>query len=500
MTFPTQIPRVQPSQWSYLKWTSFGAWIVLPAFVQIGLFVALFLSSVISSASHLNHPLWTVLYAAIALAVILMSAYFAQRVTDRAEAPASFLARFGPALAPLFLMCIAWIMYTRNGIHMQNKGASTHLLWVFLPYFFVGVAAVFSKPHWLLVIPSVAGLGFLFFVWWAHRHQTLNQSRGILWMPVSLIVMGCWIGLQFWQDQTDLVSTFTHGEKISEGVELRQYQPFKPENKLVKIEPSPDLQFNTENAPRLDGATAAYPVYAAMAQAMYPRDQIAELAKVSTTPKAYESLINGHVDAIFVAQASAEQAQIAKEKGVQLNFTPIGKEAFVFVVNSKNPIQSLSVKQLQDIYAGRIQRWNAVGGISAVILPFQRPPNSGSQTIMQAKVMQGQAMRQPMQEEVQQGMGGLVRQVAAYRNSENALGYSFRFYVTQMLKQGGIKLLHIDGIESSLDNIRSGKYPLTVDVYMVTTQQSRSSVDQLRDWVLSPAGQKLIQDTGYISR
>ncbi len=500
MTTPAQTPHAQPLQWGYLKWTSFGAWIVLPVFVQIGLFVVLFLSSVVSDVLDVKNPIWTACVSVIALLVIFMGAYFAQRMTDRAEVPDSFLARFGPALAPLTLMCVAWIIFARNGIHTPNKGASTHLLWVFLPYFFVGIAAVFSKPHWLLVIPSIASLGFLFFVWRANRQQTLSQRHGMVLVPTCILAMGCWIGWQFWQDQKDLISTFTQGEKITEGIELRQYQPFKPDNKLITIEPRPNLQFSKENAPRLDGATAAYPVYAAMAQAMYPRDQIAELVKGSTTPIAYENLINGQVDAIFVAQASKEQAKIAKEKGIQLTFTPIGKEAFVFVVNSKNPVQSVSVKQIQDIYAGRIARWSEVGGDSAAILPFQRPANSGSQTIMQAKVMQGQAMRQPMQEEVQQGMGGLVRQVAAYRNSENALGYSFRFYVTQMLKQGGVKLLHIDGVEPSLDHIRSGKYPLTVDVYMVTTQQSKSSVDQLREWVLSPAGQKLVQDTGYIGR
>jgi phosphate transport system substrate-binding protein len=297
---------------------------------------------------------------------------------------------------------------------------------------------------------------------------------------------------------TDVIDKSFGNEVVSEEVDLSVYRPFSPENLLVKISPDSAFKFAAPDAPRLDGATAAYPVYAAAAQYLYSPEAAAEHIKMSNTPRAYERLIAGEVDVIFVAQPSQAQKKAAAEKNIQLTLTPIGREAFVFLVSEKNLLRSLTVQQIRDIYAGRIKRWDEVGGGSDAIMAFQRPPNSGSQTVMLAKVMQGEKMREPLQEEKARGMGGAVKRVAAYRNAAQSIGYSFRYYATKMQNSAGIRLLAVGGIEPSLENIRNGTYPFTVDVFMVTAGKPKPSTRQLMDWVLSAPGQRLIQDTGYV--
>ena len=99
----------------------------------------------------------------------------------------------------------------------------------------------------------------------------------------------------------------------------------------------------------MDGSTALYPIYAAFAQAVYPLkadEYYWNYVAVSKTGEAYEALLAGEADVIFVpAPSKAHQAK-ADEKGVKFKLTPIGKEAFVFFVNVHNPVDNLTVGDL----------------------------------------------------------------------------------------------------------------------------------------------------------
>lgn len=293
------------------------------------------------------------------------------------------------------------------------------------------------------------------------------------------------------------------GKKISEDVDLDLYKPFTSSAYLTSLRTAPTLKIS-ENYPRIDGATAAYPVYASAVQVIYqPKDQkeidlINQLVRVSKTPVAYQRLFDGETDMLIVAQPSKSQLETARQKGVELNLIPVAKEAFVFIVNKDNAITELSVEQIQNIYAGRIDNWKKLGSPNKEILAFQRPDDSGSQSTMKAKVMKDTTMKRPLETEHGGSMGGVFHRVADYRNAENAIGYSFRYYATAMNKHTDIRLLSIDGIAPTVENIRNGSYPFTVDVYIVTAGEPTNETKAMTDWFLSPQGQQLIEDVGYI--
>jgi phosphate transport system substrate-binding protein len=282
---------------------------------------------------------------------------------------------------------------------------------------------------------------------------------------------------------------------------LSEYKPFKENTKAVSLEEPSTLKIEGD-LPRLDGATALYPLYSAFVQATYPEKEyeIDESEVMSNkTGDAYTNLINGKVDIIFVAGPSRHQLADAERKGVDLKLTPIGYEAFVFFVNSKNKVTELSTHQIQDIYSGKITNWAELGGTNDKIRAFQRPENSGSQTMLQ-KVMAGKDLMTPPKEDVASGMGGIIEKTSSYRNYKNAIGYSFLFFATEMIENGKISLLKVDGINPEKSTIKSKEYPLAAEFYAVTTGSENPNVEPFIEWIQSQQGQYLVEKTGYISK
>lgn len=282
------------------------------------------------------------------------------------------------------------------------------------------------------------------------------------------------------------------------------YHPNSVNKKLTPLRGNVPFQYKVER-PRLDGATALYPLYAS---AFYALNEFSETntreninyccLKVSRTPEAYNRLIENKADLIFVAMPSKKQQQNAEAASVKLNYTPFAKEAFVFIVNADNPVNSLTENQVRDIFSGKITRWKDVGGNNEDIQIWQRPEDSGSQTVMLGKVMKNTPMLPAKETEMATGMGGVIRRVADYQNTSSAIGYTFRYYATVMNADKNIKLLAINGVSPTIDNICNDTYPYTINGYMVTRENPTAETQQFVDWFLSPQGQQLVQDVGYV--
>ena len=297
---------------------------------------------------------------------------------------------------------------------------------------------------------------------------------------------------------------------VGQEVNLFEYYPFREKSKVAVLDEESTLKFTDKNKlPRLDGATALFPVYSAFVQAVYPegdyRDQLYSTYLLrSKTGTAYENLISGEVDIIFVAGISDAHNKLAKSKGVALEFTPIGKEAFVFFVNADNPVDSLTSEQVKGIYSGEITNWNEVGGEDVEIFPYQREANSGSQTSMESFMEDTPLMTPPTEYAVEYYMETVIYEVEArhHKNRPNAIGYSFLYFTTEMVESSQIKLLEIDGVPPNRENIENGTYPQTAEFYAVTDKyksESNTNIKKFIDWILSEQGQSLIEGTGYCS-
>lgn len=302
--------------------------------------------------------------------------------------------------------------------------------------------------------------------------------------------------VQFQSYQEAQLDTITEAD-----VEIDNYIPYANDNTLATLDKEASIQFD-DDLPVLDGATALYPIYAAFAEAVYPEGTYnpdRSAVRRTQTDNAYTALLHEEVDIIFAPAPSSNQRAEAEELNVEFELTPLGREAFVFFVNETNPIESLTSEQLRSIYTGEVTNWAEVGGESGTIQAFQRPEGSGSQTALQQFIGEDELMDPPAEDRVA-GMGGIITETADYRNHPHAIGYSFRFFATEMNDTDEVRLLAIDGARPTRENIANDSYPLSSEFYAITRAgEDDEKVATLVEWMIGPEGQTIVERTGYVA-
>lgn len=325
--------------------------------------------------------------------------------------------------------------------------------------------------------------------------QTIHRGR----LAQQLLSLGALILLFLLLDFA-IFTLFTDRciPRYSEGmqaksVELAEYLPFDEDSKVVDLDASLKL---TEDLPVIDGAAGLFPVMSGFVNAVYPADSVTfdgenftpdSALQYSNTRGAYRAIVDGTVDIALCVAPSEEQLAYAAEQGVELVFTPIGRDAFVFLVNGNNPVDGLTTEQVRGIYAGTYTNWSQVGGDHSPIAALQRNEGSGSQSALL------------------NFMGDTPVKNDRFTFLGRSIGFSFRFYVEDMMDMdpsdggGGVKLLALDGVYPDTESIRSGAYPIVNDFYAVTRRgEENPNVQAFVDWMLSPEGQAIVDGSGYV--
>ncbi len=215
------------------------------------------------------------------------------------------------------------------------------------------------------------------------------------------------------------------------------------------------------------------------------------------THKAYVNLAEGRADLILVArEPSEDELNLAREKSVEFDARPVALDAFVFIVNRENPIESLTTKNIQDIYRGKTNNWKEVGGPDLELRAFSRERNSGSQQLMEKLVMK----RLKMVEAPDMIARGMIGPFSRLNKEKRGLGYSVFFYEQKMAMSQETKLLAVDGVMPTSDSIRARKYAYVSEVYVVArrTLEQTSPAYRLREWLLSRRGQAVVAESGYV--
>lgn len=270
-------------------------------------------------------------------------------------------------------------------------------------------------------------------------------------------------------------------------VEVGNYVPFTGSENVYSAEGATKLE---GDIPVIDGAAALLPVYAGFVESIYPESSVkfngedydaSSAMHYTNTRGAYKDIVDGNADIIICAQPSDEQLAYAAEKGVELEMVPIGSDAFVFIVNDNNPVNNITIQQIQGIYSGEITNWKELGGKNVPIAAMRRNKNSGSQTALE-KIM-----------------GDIPIKPDYTALFGSPIGFSFRYYVTGMLGEGGVKILTINGIAPTAETIADGTYPIAGNIYAVYRKgETNENVYKAIDFMLSPEGQKIVEQSGYI--
>ena len=220
--------------------------------------------------------------------------------------------------------------------------------------------------------------------------------------------------------------------------------------------------------------------------------------KHSNTHQSYINLIDNKVELVIAARSiSRDEKAYADECGVTLIEKPIAKDALTFMVNPSNPVNNLSISQLQGIYTGEITNWKEVGGNDGEIRPYVRNRNSGSQEKFETLVMDGLTIAEFPELQV-----GLTMMSPYYQLEEDkqGIGFSPFYYYSVIVDNGSTKAIGLDGVPMTKANVQNNTYPYTTDVYAAVRSDidRNSNAYKLFEFLTTPAGQDIVNESGYV--
>lgn len=196
-----------------------------------------------------------------------------------------------------------------------------------------------------------------------------------------------------------------------------------------------------------------------------------------------------------------EIAQAKKNTGKDPHEIMVGFDALAVYVSKNNPLNEITIDQLAEIYAenGKIARWSQLGVTmpngSDEIIRVSRQSNSGTYFYFREAILgKGRDFRLGSRD--MQGSKDVVELVA---NTPTAIGYSGMGYATPAVKQLRVARKAGDtAYAPTVENTLNHTYPIARPLFMYTLGEPAGATRKYIDWVLSPAGQKIVVESGYV--
>lgn len=232
------------------------------------------------------------------------------------------------------------------------------------------------------------------------------------------------------------------------------------------------------------GSTTMQPLVAQLSEAFRQRHPQVELdVAAGGSVVGIQSVHEGTADIGMASRAlTAEESQ-----GIKV-YT-VGLDAIVIVIHPDNPVESITLSQLQDIYLGKIVNWKELGGNDLVILPIQREISSGTRGAFDELALEKQEPAAPSLLTVI-----TAGDVAANVSSQPAaIGYVGFGNI-----DSNLKILAIVGTLPSPESISDGTYPLFRPLSLLTGPFSQPLANDFINFVLSPEGQAYVEEFGWI--
>jgi len=200
-----------------------------------------------------------------------------------------------------------------------------------------------------------------------------------------------------------------------------------------------------------------------------------------------------------IANSSREvrnsEIEQAEAKGVKIHETAVAIDCIVAIVHPSNTVTNLTFEQLKKIYTGAITNWKDVGGPNAPIAVVGRDSSSGTYGTRQEMVVEkgdGQEKsRVTARAQVAASSGARLSTVAG---NKFAIGYDGIGYVDKT-----VKAVEVEGVKASVITALDKSYPLSRYLYMYTDGEPTGNVKGFIDYMLSPDGQKIVSETGFIA-
>ncbi len=205
------------------------------------------------------------------------------------------------------------------------------------------------------------------------------------------------------------------------------------------------------------------------------------------------ALLNGTTQ---IANASRpmkeeEKEQIRQKFGVEPVEYAVAKDGITVYVHPDNPVSELSLEQLRGLFDGSITNWSEVGGPDMPVVLYGRENSSGTYDYFKEHVLNKGDFATATST-----LPGTAAVVNAVSKDSKGIGYGGAAYTS------GVKVVKLKGadgvaLEPSLENVTSGKYPLSRDLYFYLVEEPTGAIRKYIDWILSDEGQKYTSEMEY---
>lgn len=208
------------------------------------------------------------------------------------------------------------------------------------------------------------------------------------------------------------------------------------------------------------------------------------------------ALLTGNTE---IAQASRrikfDEKQKLKAAGKEAVEVIVAYDALAVVVHPSNPVKRLTRQQLEGIFMGRIKNWKEVGGRDLKIIPYARETSSGTYELFRENVLKHKNYMSGIMS--MPATGAIVQSVG---QTPGAIGYIGLAYLTPKLKS--IDISYDEGVTyvaPTFENARRKSYPIVRPLYFYYEAADAPKVLDFIDYLLSPVGQKLVEETGFVA-
>jgi phosphate transport system substrate-binding protein len=206
------------------------------------------------------------------------------------------------------------------------------------------------------------------------------------------------------------------------------------------------------------------------------------------------ALINGTTD---ICQASRpmkakEREQVQAKFGEAPHEAVVAKDGLAIYVHEQNRVSEFTLEQLRDIYTGRATSWSAVGGPRAAIVLYGRENSSGTYEYFKEHVLGGADFAAAVQT-----LPGTAAVVNAVAKDPNGIGYGGAAYLKGVKECAVRKDAGSAAVKPSAENVLSGAYPISRDLYFYTRRAPEGPIKDFIDFALSDSGQAIVTQVGY---
>ena len=202
---------------------------------------------------------------------------------------------------------------------------------------------------------------------------------------------------------------------------------------------------------------------------------------------------------VDIGMSSREVTKAEMAKYPAFVVTSVAQDGIAVIVNPANEIQYITLDQIRDIYLGKITKWTQITGANVPntnnqIVIIGRDSASGTRSYFDETLL---LKATPTKTMLEKNSNGAVLQTIA--QTPGSIGYVSIGFVSKDVKALPIWYNAQKFVAPTIDNIKSKTYPVSRDLYVITNGQPAGLTGDFIKYILSPEGQKIVSDEGYVT-